>query len=78
MGTLVLKLVERVPIIIYAGAAVLAFTAAKMIVSEPLLDEVFDPHLAMRVLTYAVLVIGVLAAGRWAARRAPTQPGSVA
>lgn len=35
----VLKLVERFPIVIKAGAAVLAFTAAKMIVSEPLLGE---------------------------------------
>jgi predicted tellurium resistance membrane protein TerC len=38
-STLVLKLVERFPIIIQAGAAVLAFTAAKMIVGEPLLRE---------------------------------------
>lgn len=77
-STLVLKLVDRLPIIIYAGAAVLAFTAAKMIVSEPLLDEVFDPHLAARILTYAVLVVGVLAAGRWAARREHPAPHSVA
>jgi YjbE family integral membrane protein len=34
-STLVLKLVERFPLIIQAGAAVLAFTAARMIVSEP-------------------------------------------
>ena len=33
-STLVLKMVERFPIIIKLGAAVLAFTAAKMIVSE--------------------------------------------
>jgi YjbE family integral membrane protein len=77
-STLVLKLVERFPAITYAGAAVLAFTAAKMIVSEPMLDTVFDPNLAMRVLTYAVLVIGVLVAGRWAARREHTSPRSVA
>ncbi len=31
----VLKLVERFPLIIQAGAAVLAFTAAKMIIGEP-------------------------------------------
>jgi YjbE family integral membrane protein len=77
-STLVLRLVERFPIIIYAGAGVLAFTAAKMIVSEPLLDDVFDPNLAMRVLTYAVLVIGVLAAGRWASRRAHASTSSAA
>jgi YjbE family integral membrane protein len=75
-STLVLKLVERFPVIISLGAAVLAFTAAKMIVSEPLLDAVYDPHALARVATYAVLVIGVLAAGRWAARRTPHAPAA--
>ena len=42
-SSVVLKLVERFPVIIQLGAAVLAFTAAKMIVSEPLLNAVFDP-----------------------------------
>lgn len=68
-STLVLKLVERFPIITYAGAAVLAYTAAHMVVSEPLLDEVFDPSLVNRVLAHAVLITGVLVAGRLAARR---------
>jgi len=72
-STMVLKLVERFPVIIQAGAAVLAFTAAKMIVSEPMLDAVFDPpemiHTAARWAVYVVAVLGVLLAGRWAARR---------
>jgi YjbE family integral membrane protein len=68
-STLVLKLVERFPFIIYAGAGVLAYTAAHMIVSEPLLDAVFDPSIVNRVATHAVLIVGVLAAGWWAARR---------
>ena len=68
-STLVLKLVDRYPVITSLGAAVLAFTAAKMIVDEPLLDPLFDPHLAARVGAYLLLVAGVLAAGRWAAHR---------
>jgi YjbE family integral membrane protein len=68
-STMVLKLVDRFPIITYIGAGVLAFTAGKMIVSEPLLDEIFDPHAVARLATYAVLVLGVLTAGWWAARR---------
>ncbi len=68
-STVVLKLVERFPLIIQAGAAVLAFTAARMIVGEPLLDEVFD-HTAARWATYIAAVAGVLAAGWWNARRA--------
>ena len=66
-STMVLKLVERFPLIIHAGAAVLAFTAAKMIVGEPLLDEVFD-HSVARWATYVTAVAGVLAAGWWNAR----------
>jgi YjbE family integral membrane protein len=75
-STLVLRLVERFPLITYAGAAVLAYTAAHMIVSEPLLDAVFDPHLAARLAIYAVLIAGVLIAGRWTARRAHSAPPS--
>ncbi len=71
---LVLKLVERFPIIIQLGAAVLAFTAAKMIIGEQLLDGVFDPegaiHTAARWATYALAIAGVLGAGWWASRRA--------
>lgn len=66
----VLKLVERFPVIIQAGAAVLAFTAAKMIIGEPLLDTVFDPHAIARWTTYAVCIAGVLGAGWWATRAA--------
>ena len=69
-STLVLKLVERFAIITYLGAGVLAYTAAHMIVSEPLLDEVFDPSIAIRVATHALLIVGVLAAGWWATHRA--------
>jgi YjbE family integral membrane protein len=64
----VLKLVERFPIIIHLGAAVLAFTAARMIVGEPLLDDVFDPNAFARWSTYAVCIAGVLGAGWLAAR----------
>jgi YjbE family integral membrane protein len=70
-SAIVLKLVDRFPVIIQAGAAVLAFTAAKMIVSEPLLDPVFDPNAAARMGLYAAFIAGVLLAGRWAARRKP-------
>ena len=79
-STVVLKLVQRYPIIIRAGAAVLAFTAAKMVVSEPLLDAVFDPpellHTVARWSTYVAAVAGVLAAGWWASRRQPAAHGN--
>ncbi|MES3002249.1 MAG: TerC family protein [Pseudomonadota bacterium] len=71
-STLVLKLVDRFPLIMHAGAAVLAYTAAHMIISEPLLDVVFDEHAAVRWLTYATVIAGVLAAGWWATHRNPS------
>jgi len=78
-SSVVLKLVERFPIIIHLGAAVLAFTAAKMIVSEPLLAGFYGGKNAwsegqtLQALaqwgTYALAVVGVLLAGWLATRR---------
>ena len=77
-STMVLKLVERFPIIIKLGAAVLAITAAKMIVSEQLLDAVFDPpdliHTAARWGTYVLAIAIVLGGGWWASRRQRQDP----
>ena len=83
-STLMLKLVEKYPAIMYIGAGVLAFTAAKMIVDEPLLNTVFDTSLPTRIATYAVLIAGVLGAGYWvnsrnsraAAARAAAEPSA--
>jgi YjbE family integral membrane protein len=76
-SSVVLKLVERFPAIIQIGAAVLALTAAKMIVNEAMLDSVFDgpdlPNTAARWATYIVTVAAVLGGGHWATRRAATR-----
>ena len=80
-STLVLKLVERFPSIMYIGAAVLAFTAGKMIVNEKLLGHIFKgPEMFHTVAYWGVCVLaitGVLAAGwlhnrRGQTRQAPT------
>ena len=77
-STVVLKLVERFPSIIAVGAAVLAFTAAQMLVSEPLLADYLgnakagltqDQQFA-RWAIYIVAVAGVLLAGRWRTAKA--------
>ena len=70
-STLVLGLVDRFAVITYAGAAVLAYTAAHMIVSEPLLGDALTATPALRIAIYALLIAGVLLAGWWRARRAP-------
>jgi YjbE family integral membrane protein len=70
---LVLQLVEKWPVIINLGAAVLAFTAAQMVINEKLLDPIFDGgetiNFIARGATYAVAVVGVLGLGWWATRR---------
>ncbi|MFO1323535.1 MAG: YjbE family putative metal transport protein [Burkholderiales bacterium] len=62
-STLVLKWVERFPGVVYVGAAVLAWTAAKMIASEPLLSDPLSAHEFAIPLLYTVAVAGVLWAG---------------
>jgi YjbE family integral membrane protein len=69
-SSIVLGWIERWPVIIYLGAGVLAFTAAGMIVEEPLLDALFDPRRGLRIATYLALVAGVVGAGWWATRSA--------
>jgi predicted tellurium resistance membrane protein TerC len=77
-SSVVLKLVERFPVIIHLGAAVLAFTAAKMIISEPLLDAFFDSPERLGTLArtgmYVVAVGGVLLGG-WLTTRSRSTTG---
>jgi len=75
---LVLGLVERFPVISEIGAAVLAFTAAKMILGEKLLGDVLTAQPALSWVLYAVCIIGVLGAGRLAARRAAREDAAPA
>jgi YjbE family integral membrane protein len=71
-SNVVLRLVDRFPVIIMLGSAVLALTAAQMVLGEPMLETYFagDEQLALRVAVYAVAVAGVCGGGWWAARRA--------
>jgi len=61
-STVVLKLIERYPFIIYIGAGVLAWTAAGMITDEPLLEALFGID-AVRWVAVLLIMAGVLGAG---------------
>ncbi len=78
-STLVLKLVERFPAIMYIGAGVLAFTAGKMIVNENMLAGVFKGPEPSHQVAYwgvcALAVVGVLLAG-WLKNRRPAGGGT--
>jgi nucleotide-binding universal stress UspA family protein len=61
-STWLLKWVERHPAIVYFGAGVLLWTAAKMIAAEPLAQEAASRPVVLFLL-YAIVVGGVLWAG---------------
>ena len=59
-STLLLRFVERYPSIVYIGSGVLAWTAVKMVTSEPLLKDAFVAYALTVPLLYALTVFGVL------------------
>jgi YjbE family integral membrane protein len=71
-STLVLKGVERYPQILWLGAAVLGWTAAKMIASEPLLASTFATWPEARTALYVVMIGVLVAAPMW---RQASPPG---
>ncbi|WP_426664285.1 TerC family protein [Rhodanobacter aciditrophus] len=71
-STLILKLVERFPVIVYLGAGAIAWTAGRMIAHDHLLHGWFDPHAWAGYLLDAVLVAGVCGGSWWMRRRRRT------
>ncbi len=62
-STFLLRFVERYPSFVYLGAGVLAWTAVKMMSSEPLVKDALLAHGAIVPLLYVLVVGGVLGAG---------------
>ena len=62
-STIILKWVDRFPIIIYIGAGVLAWTAASMICHEQMFQSYLEGREWIRWLVYAVSLAGVLRTG---------------
>jgi YjbE family integral membrane protein len=63
-STLILKYTEKYPSIIFVGAGVLAFTAAKMMLAEPFFETYLNGNEWIQYVSYAVCVGGVLLLGR--------------
>jgi YjbE family integral membrane protein len=77
-STLILKLIERFPIIMYVGAGAIAFTAARMIGHDRWLAGWLAPPGWAQYALDVVLVVGICAGGwlaqrRRARRTSPTQ-----
>jgi len=69
-STLILHWIERFPALLYVGGAVLAWTSAKMIVSEPLVEEALAPLPLFRLAIYVAMITGVLGIAALRNRRA--------
>ncbi|SDN38947.1 integral membrane protein, YjbE family [Fictibacillus solisalsi] len=66
-STLFLKLIDKFPFIITIGAAILAWTAAKMIVGEPFLKEYFsNPFIKYG---FEIVIIAAVALVGWLKKR---------
>ena len=64
---LVLKLIDRLPFIIYAGGALLGYVAGEMLVSEALFASMVEAHNYLYWLIPALCALLVLALGLWLA-----------
>jgi YjbE family integral membrane protein len=60
---LILKYVERFPAIVYVGSGVLAWTAVKMVTSEPLLQDFLAAYPGIAWAAYALVIGGVVIGG---------------
>jgi YjbE family integral membrane protein len=68
-STLILKLIERFPMIMYVGAGAIALTAGRMISQDHWLSGWFDAHQWITYLLDVGLVAGICGLGWWAAQR---------
>ncbi len=77
-STLLMKVMERLPIIITLGAGLLGFLAGQMLATDPALDDWFRRDVPRPQLLFgaigAVVVVGV---GRWLHHRQRQVPGTV-
>jgi YjbE family integral membrane protein len=59
-STLILHWIERFPALLYLGGAVLAWTAAKMLADEPLLQESLESRAGLKTVLYLAVMGAVL------------------
>ncbi|MBI2314171.1 MAG: YjbE family putative metal transport protein [Betaproteobacteria bacterium] len=76
-STLILRFVERYPAIIYLGAAVLAWTAVKMMLGEPLVKTYFEGRGDFAWVVYGLVVAAVLGLGYRRAREVEAENEAV-
>jgi len=60
---LILKAFDRFPFIIYIGAGILSFTAARMITHEEMLSPLFSSHPLTSLIFQVLVIVGVMLVG---------------
>ena len=70
-STFFIKCVDRYPAVIYAGSGILAWTATKMILGEPLVANLVNPYPVVQWTTMALAVAAVLGGGWLKSRPEP-------
>ncbi len=69
MSSLLSRLMERYPVILWLGAAILGRVGGEMIISDPWVQGLLNPSLAFRYGTEAFFIGFVLLFSRWLGRR---------
>jgi len=64
-STVILKVMERFPVVIYIGAGVLAWTAAGMITKEPMIHGYFASNPVLNWGLHILVIAGVILLGKW-------------
>ena len=59
-SALILECIERFPALLYAGGAVLVWTAVQMLISEAAVRNLLAPHAGSSIAMHAVAIAGVL------------------
>ena len=72
---LLAALMDRYPVIVYIGAALLGRVAAHMIMTDAYVMQRFAPSLAAQYSAQAAGILGVIAAGWWLKARGNRAPG---
>jgi YjbE family integral membrane protein len=74
-SALLAALMDRYPVIVYIGAALLGRVAGQMIVTDAYIVEMFAPSAALRYSVEGAGTIGVLITGWWLKRRSEKREG---
>jgi YjbE family integral membrane protein len=73
---LLAAMMDRYPVIIYIGAALLGRVAARMMITDAYIERRFAPGAALQYSAEAAGILGVLAAGWWMKTRSRRTAGS--